>query len=116
METLSSSKVLLDDTVPLTAVIEASQNVQSHTVSILWKETLAVGVLLHLKRMCVLMEVITHLHFSQPQKNFAMSFLFYTISLSFNDHLHCDAERNFLAVLIKLSTVLLKVLYKAYLG
>lgn len=31
MEKPSSSKVLLDDTVPLTAVIEASQNVQSHT-------------------------------------------------------------------------------------
>lgn len=33
MEKPSSGKVLLDDTVPLTAVIEASQNVQSHTVS-----------------------------------------------------------------------------------
>lgn len=39
MEKPSSSKVLLDDTVPLTAVIEASQNVQSHTVSVYWKET-----------------------------------------------------------------------------
>lgn len=30
-------RLLLDDTVPLTAVIEASQNLQSHTVSLDWK-------------------------------------------------------------------------------
>lgn len=39
MEKPSSGKVLLDDTVPLTAVIEASQNVQSHTVSVRRKVT-----------------------------------------------------------------------------
>lgn len=60
MEKPSSSMVLLDDTVPLTAVIEASQNVQSHTVSIYWKETLAGSVLLHLH-----FHYRTHL--SQPQ-------------------------------------------------
>lgn len=39
MEKPSSGKVLLDDTVPLTAVIEASQNAQSHTVSVDRKES-----------------------------------------------------------------------------
>lgn len=33
MEKLPAGKVLLDDTVPLTAVIEASQSLHSHTVS-----------------------------------------------------------------------------------
>lgn len=39
MEKPSSGKVLLDDTVTLTAVIEASQNAQSHTVSVGRKES-----------------------------------------------------------------------------
>lgn len=33
MEKPAAGKVLLDDTVPLTAVIEASQSLHSHTVS-----------------------------------------------------------------------------------
>lgn len=47
MEKPSSGKPLLDDTVPLTAVIEASQNVQSHTVSLLGQELS--GARLHLR-------------------------------------------------------------------
>ena len=37
LEKPSPGRLLLDDTVPLTAVIEASQNLQSHTVSVFWK-------------------------------------------------------------------------------
>lgn len=40
LEKPSSGKALLDDTVPLTAVIEASQTLQSHTVSVAWEQTL----------------------------------------------------------------------------
>lgn len=35
VEKPSPGRLLLDDTVPLTAVIETSQNLQSHTVSVL---------------------------------------------------------------------------------
>lgn len=34
LETPAPGRLLLDDTVPLTAVIETSQNLQSHTVSV----------------------------------------------------------------------------------
>ncbi|CDQ90145.1 unnamed protein product [Oncorhynchus mykiss] len=43
LEKQSPGRVLLDDTVALTALIEASQNLQSHTVSLLrpgkWTQT-----------------------------------------------------------------------------
>lgn len=37
MEKPAAGKLLLDDTVSLTAVIEASQNLQSHTVRVIHK-------------------------------------------------------------------------------
>lgn len=90
MEKPSSSKALLDDTVPLTAVIEASQNVQSHTVSVYWEETSVQST-------------------SQPQTSsqchthiyIYLYLILHHYLYSVDEHLHRDAERNFLAAVLK---------------